>query len=77
LSNTPESALPYLITGHQEATHELWPKLFTDYEPYISALVFDEARKGDPVQAEKRLSAIEPKKSIYRRVRSVTQREII
>ncbi len=48
-----------LIAGHQEATRELWPKLFDEYEPFISALVFEEARKGDQEQSKKRLAAIE------------------
>ncbi len=48
-----------LIAGHQEATHELWPRLLNEYEPFISALVFEEARKGDPEQSQKRLTAIE------------------
>jgi len=47
-----------LIAGHQEATHELWPKLGTDYEAYISALVYEEAGKGDPGQAQARHGAI-------------------
>jgi hypothetical protein len=45
-----------LIAGHREATHELWPKLFDEYEPFISALVFEEARKGDQEQSKKRLA---------------------
>ena len=48
-----------LIAGHQEATHELWPRLFDEFESFISALVFEEARRGDPEQAKKRLAAIE------------------
>jgi hypothetical protein len=30
-----------LIAGHQEATRELWPKLVDEYEPFVSALVYD------------------------------------
>jgi hypothetical protein len=47
-----------LIAGHQEATHELWPRLLDEYEPFISALVFEEASKGNPEQSQKRLAAI-------------------
>ncbi|MBE3097883.1 MAG: type II toxin-antitoxin system VapC family toxin [Planctomycetes bacterium] len=47
-----------MIAGHQEATRELWPRLGVNYEPYISALVYQEAGKGDPGQAQRRLGAI-------------------
>jgi len=49
-----------MIAGHQEATRELWPELAAKYETYISAIVYEEARKGDPDQAGMRLTAIEP-----------------
>lgn len=49
-----------MVAGHQEATRELWPELSAKYETYISALVFEEARKGDPDQAQMRIEAIEP-----------------
>ena len=47
------------IAGHQEATRELWSRLLKDYEAYISALVYEEARKGDPEQSRMRLRAVE------------------
>ncbi|MBU1902900.1 MAG: type II toxin-antitoxin system VapC family toxin [Proteobacteria bacterium] len=49
-----------MIAGHQEATRDLWPELSTKYETYISALVYEEAGKGDLDQAKMRLAAIEP-----------------
>jgi predicted nucleic acid-binding protein len=49
-----------LVAAHQEATRELWPRLSSDYETYISALVYEEAARGDSEQASKRLKAIEP-----------------
>ena len=49
-----------IVAGHQDATRELWPELSTKYETYISALVFEEAKKGDPGQAQIRLAAIRP-----------------
>ena len=49
-----------LVAGHQEATHELWPSLTTIYETFVSALVSEEAAKGDAEQAAKRLVAIKP-----------------
>jgi hypothetical protein len=49
-----------MVAGHQEATRNLWPKLTEKYETYISAIVYEEAGKGDPDQARMRLAAIEP-----------------
>ncbi|MEW6266284.1 MAG: type II toxin-antitoxin system VapC family toxin [Thermodesulfobacteriota bacterium] len=49
-----------MIVGHQEATRELWPKLTAKYETYVSALVYQEAGRGNPDQAEMRLGAIKP-----------------
>jgi len=49
-----------MVAGHQEATRELWPELIGKYDTYISAIVYEEARKGDPDQARMRLAAIEP-----------------
>jgi predicted nucleic acid-binding protein len=55
---TAKPSRDIMIAGHQEATRELWVKLLSGYEAYISALVFQEAGRGDPVQAQARLSAI-------------------
>ena len=49
-----------MIVGHQEATRDLWPDLLAKYETYISAIVYEEAGKGDPDQVRMRLRAIEP-----------------
>jgi predicted nucleic acid-binding protein len=48
-----------IMAGHQETTRDLWPDLVAKYETYISALVYEEAGKGDPDQAKMRLAAIE------------------
>ena len=48
-----------MIARHQEATRELWPEPAARYETYVSALVFEEAGRGDPDQARMRLAAIE------------------
>ena len=48
-----------VVAGHQEATRELWPGLAARYETYVSALVYEEARRGDAEQAKMRLAAIE------------------
>lgn len=47
-----------IIAGHQEATRELWTKLSSKYESYVSALVYEEAGKGDLAQSQLRLSSI-------------------
>jgi predicted nucleic acid-binding protein len=49
-----------MIAGHQKATRELWPKLSSVYETYVSALVYEEAGRGDPNQAKMRLAAVGP-----------------
>jgi hypothetical protein len=49
-----------MIAGHQDATRELWPELSVKYETYVSALVFEEAKRGDPDQSQMRLAAIKP-----------------
>jgi predicted nucleic acid-binding protein len=56
---TAKPSRDIMIASHQEATRELWPKLLTKYDAYISALVFEEAKRGDPDQAKMRLAAIE------------------
>jgi len=49
-----------VIAGHQEATRDLWNKLGEDFETYVSALVYQEAGRGEPEQAKRRLEIIEP-----------------
>jgi hypothetical protein len=48
-----------LIAGHQEATREVWPRLLEEFDPYISALVLQEAGRGDAQAAKERLAAIQ------------------
>ncbi|MDP3015454.1 MAG: hypothetical protein Q8N70_00065 [Deltaproteobacteria bacterium] len=57
---TAKPSRDIMVAGHQEATRELWPELSAKYDTYISALVFEEAKKGDADQAKMRLEAIEP-----------------
>lgn len=57
---TARSSRDIMVAGHQEATRQLWPELSSKYETYISALVYEEARRGDPAQACVRLAAIKP-----------------
>jgi predicted nucleic acid-binding protein len=48
-----------IVAARQESTRELWPRLASEYESYVSALVLEEARKGDTDQAQQRLRLIE------------------
>ena len=57
---TAKPSRDIMVAGHQDVTREVWPQLLTKYETYISALVFQEAGKGDPNQARMRLAAVEP-----------------
>ena len=45
---TAKPSRDIMIAGHQEATRELWAKLSSRYKTYVSALVFEEAGRGDP-----------------------------
>lgn len=47
-----------VVAGRQETTREKWSHIIQDYEPYISALVLQEARQGDHEAAQKRIEAI-------------------
>jgi predicted nucleic acid-binding protein len=55
---TAKPSRDIMVAGHQEATREFWSKLSSRYETYISALVFEEAGRGNPGQAQMRLAAI-------------------
>ncbi len=43
------------MAAHQQATQLFWDKLGELYDPYVSALVLQEAERGDGQQAQKRL----------------------
>jgi hypothetical protein len=47
-----------VIAGRQQSTRDFWPLLSRDLLPHISALVVEEAGKGDPEMARKRLDAV-------------------
>ncbi|RPI76458.1 MAG: PIN domain-containing protein [Desulfobacteraceae bacterium] len=55
---TAKPSRDIMIAGHQEATRELWAKLSTKYKAYVSALVYQEAGKGNPEQAKMRIAVI-------------------
>jgi predicted nucleic acid-binding protein len=47
-----------VIAARQEETRSLWPQLTSDFDTFISALVYEEASRGNAEQAQKRLTAI-------------------
>lgn len=47
-----------VVAARQEITHEAWPLLQSEFDCYISALVIQEASRGDREAAEKRLEAL-------------------
>jgi len=49
-----------IVAGRQQSTRELWPKLVSEFDTYISALVYQEAARGEAEQAHKRLGIINP-----------------
>jgi hypothetical protein len=57
---TAKPSRDIMVAAHQDATREVWSQLSSKYESYISALVFEEAGRGDAGQARIRLEAIEP-----------------
>ncbi len=58
-SFTARPSRDIIVAGHQETTRDLWPDLTAKYETYTSAIVYEEAGKGDLDQVKMRLSAIE------------------
>jgi hypothetical protein len=48
-----------VVSVRQKATRELWPRLSSDFEGFVSALVLEEAGKGNKEQASLRLQATE------------------
>jgi hypothetical protein len=47
-----------VIAGHQASTKDFWEELGKSIEPVVSALVFQEASKGDDLKANERIDAI-------------------
>lgn len=57
---TARQSRDIIVAGRQETTREIRPSLAAVYETYVSALVYEEAGKGDSEQAGARLAAIKP-----------------
>ena len=48
-----------IIAGHQQTTREWWEQRRDDFQVYISQLVLDEARAGDPLASRGRLKILQ------------------
>jgi len=48
-----------IVAARQEATRELWPRLLSEYDSYVSVLVREEVAKGEEDQASLRLRAVQ------------------
>ena len=57
LTGRPSNNL--VVAGKQEVTRQWWEKRKAEYDLFISQLVIDEALRGDPDAAGKRIDAIE------------------
>jgi predicted nucleic acid-binding protein len=49
-----------VIAARQEESRCIWPMLLSEFDTYVSALVYEEARFGDHEASRKRLDAILP-----------------
>lgn len=47
-----------ITTARQQVTQEWWEESRNQFDSYISVLVLEEARGGDPIAAENRLAAL-------------------
>lgn len=48
-----------IVLAHQEITRDWWAQRLRGFQVYISPVVIEEARRGDPEQAQRRLAAME------------------
>lgn len=53
-----------MVAGEQLLTHEWWETRYSQFDPFISELVIEEASGGDPEQAQKRLALISNVKTL-------------
>lgn len=55
---TAQPSRDVVAAGRQQSTKEFWSKLVAEFSPCVSALVIQEAAKGDPTMAQRRLDAL-------------------
>lgn len=56
---TSRGSRDLLIAARQEETLELWPRILSEFDSYVSSLVFAESESGNIEAARRRLDAIE------------------
>jgi|SRR5688572_3919125 len=56
---TAEPSRDTVIAVRQKATREVWEKLLSEFDTFVSALVLQEGGRGDSSQAKKRLDAVD------------------
>ncbi|MBI5153944.1 type II toxin-antitoxin system VapC family toxin [Candidatus Poribacteria bacterium] len=49
-----------IMCGHQILTQEWWERALPKVQGFVSPAVIDEIRRGDPLAAQRRLSAVQP-----------------
>ncbi len=47
-----------VVLAHQQITRAWWETRLSDFRPYVSPVVLEEAREGDPEQVRRRLAAL-------------------
>ncbi|MGO9954146.1 MAG: type II toxin-antitoxin system VapC family toxin [Dissulfurispiraceae bacterium] len=55
---TSKPSRDIIVLAHQEITREWWEKALKRYDAFISAMVVEEAKSGDPDAAKKRLGIL-------------------
>jgi predicted nucleic acid-binding protein len=55
---TAQPSRDLVIAGRQQATRDVWAKLLSEFDTYVSALVLQEAGRGDADQAAQRLAVV-------------------
>lgn len=49
-----------IVLAHQQITRAWWETRLSDFRPFISPVVLEEVREGDPEQIQRRLEAVGP-----------------
>jgi len=56
---TSHASRDLIIVARQELTRDMWPMLLSKFDVFVSALVVQEAGRGDPDASAARLKAVE------------------
>lgn len=55
---TSQMSRDIIAAAHQQMTREWWDQQLDRYKAYISAIVYEEIKRGDPEVAKKRIQAV-------------------